>query len=85
MADDLPAITGRELMRLLRLDSRQIGRRSTHGIVHTKRFPDRTRVTTIPDKRRPLATGTLLDILGPRQTGIGRHGLLDLIKRHGLK
>ncbi len=85
MADDLPAISGRQLMRLLRLDGWQAGRRSTHGIVHTKRFSDRTRVTTIPDKRRPLAAGTLAEILGTKQTGIGRQGLLDLIKQHGLK
>jgi predicted RNA binding protein YcfA (HicA-like mRNA interferase family) len=85
MADDRPAISGRQVMRLLRLDGWEPGRRSTHGIVHTKRFPDRVRVTTIPDKRRPLASGTLADILGPKQTGIGRDGLLRLIDQHGLK
>jgi hypothetical protein len=73
-------------MRLLRLDGWEAGRKSTHGVVHTKQFDDgRTRVTVVPDKRRPLAPGTLLAILGDRQTGIGRQGLLNLIDKHGLK
>lgn len=65
MADDLPAISGRQLMRLLRLDGWTEVRRANHGIAFRKQFPDgRTRVTIVPDKRRPLATGTFGEILG---------------------
>jgi hypothetical protein len=42
-------------------------------------------VTVIPDKRGPLPAGTLAAILGPRQSGLGRDGLLAMIQRHGLK
>jgi predicted RNA binding protein YcfA (HicA-like mRNA interferase family) len=86
MADDLPAISGRQLMRLLRLDGWTEVRRATHGIAFRKTFPgERTRVTVVPDKRRPLVPGTLADILGMKQTGLGRQGLLALIEEHGLK
>jgi hypothetical protein len=57
----------------------------THGIALRKRFAERTRVTIVPNKRSSLPDGTLGDILGARQTGIGRAGLLALIERYGLK
>lgn len=43
----------------------------------------RTLVTTIP-KRSPIPRGTLAGILGPKQTRIGRDGLLALIDKYGL-
>lgn len=50
-----------------------------------KRFADgRTRRTTIQKKRGVIPDGTLGNILGPKQTGLGRDGLLDLIAKHGL-
>jgi len=49
-----------------------------------KRFGDRTRVTVIPDSGASLDDGTLAAILGPKQTGIGRKGLLDLLNDYGL-
>ena len=86
MAGALPAVTGRQLIRLLRRDGWTSARRSTHGRFLSKTFPDGTvRTTVVPDKRRPLAPGTLGDILGPLQTGLGRDGLLALIQQHGLK
>jgi predicted RNA binding protein YcfA (HicA-like mRNA interferase family) len=81
----LPAVTGRQLIRLLKLDGWEEGRRVNHGRSLHKTFPDgRTRVTIVPDKRTPLPTGTLSAILGPKQTGLGREGLASLIAQHGL-
>ena len=85
MADALPAVTGRQLIRLLIPDGWEEGRRVNHGRSLHKAFPDgRTRVTVVPDKRSPLPDGTLSAILGPKQTGLGRNGLAALIKRHGV-
>lgn len=76
MADALPAITGRQHIRLLVLDGWDEGRRVNHGRSLHKRFPDgRTRVTLVPD-------GTLGAILGLKQTGLGRNGLAALIREH---
>jgi predicted RNA binding protein YcfA (HicA-like mRNA interferase family) len=86
MADDLPSISGRQLMRLLRLDGWREIRRANHGIAFRKEFAGApTRVTIVPDKRRPLAAGTLAEILGVKQTGLGRQGMRALIDKHGLK
>lgn len=85
MPDALPAITGRQLIRLLLLDGWEEGRRVNHGRSLHKAFPDgRTRVTLVPDKRSPLPAGTLGAILGPRQTTLGREGLARLIVEHGI-
>jgi len=83
--DALPAITGRQLIRLLIQDGWEEGRRVTHGRSLHKAFPDgRTRLTLVPDKRSPLPAGTLSAILGPKQTGLGRDGLAALITRFGI-
>jgi predicted RNA binding protein YcfA (HicA-like mRNA interferase family) len=85
MAGELPAITGKQLIRLFEKDGWSRGGRTTHGIALRKAFGERTRVTTIPDKRASLPNGTLGAILGPLQTGLGREGLITLISRFGLK
>jgi len=85
VAEQLPAINGPQLIRLLELDGWTRGHHTTHGLGMRKRFGDRTRVTTIPTKRRSMPSGTLAKILGPLQTGLGRDGLRDLIDRHGLR
>jgi len=73
------------LIRLLRLDGWEEGRRVNHGRSFHKTFPDTVpRVTLVSDKRTPLPSGTLAAILGPKQTGIGREGLAALIARHGI-
>jgi ABC-type nitrate/sulfonate/bicarbonate transport system ATPase subunit len=41
-------------------------------------------VTVIPDTRASLDEGTLAAILGSKQTGIGKKGLLNLINKFGL-
>ena len=85
MADTLPAISGKQLARLLRLDGWESTRRATHGLFFYKAFPDGKRTTVIPDKARSLPPGTLSKVLGPLQTGLGSDGLRALIEKHGLK
>jgi predicted RNA binding protein YcfA (HicA-like mRNA interferase family) len=82
MSKDLPAITGPELIKLLKADGWQEGRRATHGLTLTKKTDEgRTLVTLVPTKSRSLPIGTLMAIL--RQTRLGREGLLELIEKHG--
>lgn len=85
MAGSLPAITGRQLMRLLLLDGWVFVRQAPHGRFYAKTLPDGRRIhATVPDKSRPLKPGTLSAILGPLQTRLGRPGLAALIAQHGL-
>lgn len=84
MYTSLPAISGKQLIRLLKKDGWIEGRRKTHGVALTKAVGDRTLVTVIPDTRASLPDGTLSAILGPKQTNIGRQGLLDLLNKYGL-
>lgn len=78
--------TGRQLMRLLELDGWQRGGRRTHGVFFYKQFPGEhlPRSTVIPDKSFPLPDRLLGVILSVKQTGLGKDGLNDLIKRHRL-
>ena len=86
MSQALPAVTGKQLIRLFRRDGWTEVRRVRHGIAFAKPSPDgRQRITIIPDKRSVLPTGTLAAILGPKQSGIGRDGLAALIGQHGLR
>ena len=85
MPESLPASTGRQLIRLLKLDGWEEGRRVNHGrSLHTVVPDGSARVTIVPDKRSPLPTGTLAAILGPKQTGLGRDGLSTLVREHGI-
>jgi len=84
MADSLPAVTGRQLIRLFRKDGWEETKRAAEGSFFRKAGPGgKTFTTVIPDKKRPLTPGTLSAMLGPKQSGIGCQGLSDLIKRHG--
>jgi predicted RNA binding protein YcfA (HicA-like mRNA interferase family) len=87
MNDSLPGITGFQLIRLLERDDWVAKRRSRHGQVLSKFFPKegRHRVTVVQRTRASLPTGTLAGILSEKQTGIGRHGLSQLIRKHGLQ
>ena len=80
----IPAITGKQLIRLLRKDGWVVGRRATHGISLTKNIGDRTIVTVIPDTRASLDTGTLGAIIGPKQTRLGKKRSLKLLNKYGL-
>lgn len=81
MATKLPAITGKQLIRLLKRDGWSEHRRTRHGQSLKKVIDHRTRVTVVPDKSSPLPDQTLTDILSPGQTGIGRKGLRELIAK----
>ena len=80
MSGGLPAITGPQLGKLLESDGWQMDERSTHGMTYKKIVGGELRITTIPTKSRSLCKVTLRQILGPRQTGIGRAGLLRLLE-----
>ncbi|GAH04432.1 unnamed protein product [marine sediment metagenome] len=80
----IPAITGKQLIRLLKKDDWCVKRKAKHGIAVTKYIGDRNRVTVIPNTRASLDIGTLMAILGSKQTNIGKRGLLRLINKYGL-
>jgi predicted RNA binding protein YcfA (HicA-like mRNA interferase family) len=84
MYTNIPALSGKQLIRLLQKDGWIVGRKTTHGITLTKFIIDRTRVTFIPNKSSSLPDGTLSAILGTKQTGIGKAGLLELLSKYGL-
>jgi predicted RNA binding protein YcfA (HicA-like mRNA interferase family) len=79
-----PALSGKQLIRLLRKDEWILKGQTRHGVALAKHFGDRTRVTVIPDTKASLDDGTLAAILGVKQTGIGKKGLLDLVNKFGL-
>jgi predicted RNA binding protein YcfA (HicA-like mRNA interferase family) len=80
----VPALSGKQLIRLLQKDEWILKGRTRHGVALSKRFGDRTRVTVIPYTNASLDDGTLAAILGVKQTGIGKKGLLDLVNKFGL-
>ena len=84
MPESLPAITGKQLVRILEKDGYTVVRRCKHGLRLHKRLPHRTIVTVVPTKNKPLPERTLGDILGVRQTGLHKDGLRRLIEKHGL-
>ena len=84
MYTTIPAITGKQLIKLLRKDGWEVKGKTNHGIALTKHIGDRTRVTITPDTRASLPKGTLAAIPRPLQTGIGRKGLLSLLNKYGI-
>jgi len=76
-------ISGRELIALLERHGWRIMRRSNHGVFLSRQFPgeSRPRTTVIPDKPRDLKPGVLAQILGPKQTGLGRAGLERMLNQ----
>jgi predicted RNA binding protein YcfA (HicA-like mRNA interferase family) len=80
----LPALSGKQLIELLQKDDWITKRRSTHGVALVKHFGNHSKVTVIPDTTASLDDGTLAAILGVKQTGISKKGLLDLVNKFGL-
>jgi len=79
-------LSGVQLMKLLEQDGWIKGRFTRHGASFHKTFPSgETRVTVVPNKSRPLPEGTLRAILGPKQTGLGRRGILRLLEENKAK
>jgi predicted RNA binding protein YcfA (HicA-like mRNA interferase family) len=77
------SISGKKLINLAVKDGWVVKRRARHGVAMAKKYTDRTRVTVIPYTRAPLDEGTLSAILGPKQMGIGKRGLTELIEKYG--
>jgi predicted RNA binding protein YcfA (HicA-like mRNA interferase family) len=80
----LPRIRGKQLIKLVAKDGWILVRRTRHGVSLSKKFGDRAMVTIIPDSRAELDEGTLSAIIGPKQMGIGKQGILNLIEKYGL-
>ena len=82
MGGGLPAISGPELIQLLKKDGWYETERRTHGMGLAKDFPDFKLVTVVPTKGRSLPKRTLGQILSVKQTSLGRKGLEKLIKKY---
>ena len=81
MAGGLPAVSGKKLIKLILKDGWVHFGANDHGLSFYKNFPSGKRITCIQDKSRSLAPSTLAQILGPKQTGLGRKGLLRLLAK----
>ena len=82
MSESLPAVTGEDLIELLKFDGWEDHGKSTHGRTLKKKIDGRYIVTTVPTKKGSLPTGTLGAILSVKQTRLGKKGLLNIIKRY---
>ena len=80
----IPALSGKQLISLLQNDGWNIHGRTRHGVSLKKIVNQLTIVTIVPDSRASLPEGTLNAILGVKQTGIGKSGLLVIINKYGL-
>jgi predicted RNA binding protein YcfA (HicA-like mRNA interferase family) len=78
----LPAISGCQLIKLLKKDGWVEGRKANHGLTLVKDIGGKKLVTFIPTKTDSLPNGTLSAILGPKQTRIGKKGLDSLLEKH---
>jgi predicted RNA binding protein YcfA (HicA-like mRNA interferase family) len=82
MSGGIPAITGHELIRLLKRDGWEEDGRRTHGVAMKKLDDDGIlRITTIPTHAGSLPIKTLASILGSKQTNIGMDGFKRLIRK----
>ena len=81
---ETPAVTGKQLLKLLMADGWEIVRQTRHGLILHKRFSNTTRITVVKDTKAVIPDGTLGSILGPKQTGLGKAGLRRLIEQYGL-
>ena len=75
-------ITGKQLIALLQKNGWIIRRRARHGLSLSRCIDGTNKVTVVPYTRAILPAGTLSAILGDKQTGIGRNGLLELIDKY---
>lgn len=81
---DLPALSGRQLIRLLLKAGCTQVRRTEHGVgLRYVSGDGRVRLIIVPDKDVALGH-TLNDILSVKQSAIGRAGLLEMIEKYGL-
>ena len=75
----LPALSGLELISILKSNGWTEHGHRTHGLALIKQIDKRTKVIIIPNTSASLPIGTLMAILGPKQTGLGKKGLLNLL------
>ncbi len=77
---ELPAITGLELIKLLRRNGWVEERSSRHGAALKKYdvASNRTRWAIIPRRKKSLPPTVLGRILSKKQSGIGRDGFLNM-------
>ena len=82
----LPAVTGLQLIELLRRDGWELRGDSRHGAALTKYDPARQQTVwaIVPKRSKPLPKSLLHRILSTKQTGLGRKGLQRPIHEHGL-
>ena len=85
MQRQLPAITGRQLVRLLKLDGWVEVRNAQHGVWLSKQTRSGQLFTTVKNTREAIPTRVLGQFLGPKQTGLTRAGLGRLVQRHGTR
>ena len=78
----IPTLSGLGLIKLLKKDGWIEHRQAMHGVALIKRAKDRTRVTIVPKSRAALPVGTLMAVLGEKQTGLGKAGLLELLNKY---
>ena len=68
----MPSITGKALIDFLLADEGYtVKRKNPHGTILVKWNNGRMYRTTIKDNREDIPPGTLGEILGPKQTGLG--------------
>lgn len=79
----LPVINGKSLIALLQNNGWFIRRFATHGYSLTKYDKDsgKNLVTVIPNTSEDLPPGTLMDILGMKQTRLRKVGLIKLLEK----
>lgn len=83
MSGGLPAITGPQLIKLLKRDGWEEDEKRTHGLSMKKSFPNGiVRSTVIRTCNESIPKRTLSLILGPKQTNIGWPGLRKLINKY---
>ena len=80
----LPPITGKQLIKLLGADGWKEQRRTRHGISMVKTLGNHTRRTVVKYTADKIPDGTLAGILGEKQAGIGKEGLLEILNKYGL-
>ena len=78
---ELPALSSRELISLLRYDGWEEVRNTRHGVAFKKFVEGEIKSTIVPYNRKSISKKTIYEILGRDQTGLGRQGLLDLIEK----
>lgn len=80
----IPAITGKQLIKLFKKDGWQIKNKKGDHISMFKEFSGRKRITTIKNTNESIPIGTRMAILARKQTNLGKRGLIRLINKYGL-